>query len=279
MAQTPKDALSAFQKLNDSVYISDPENYHGNGPLVLLSFWMNATPRPIARYVMEYRRLLPSARFVIVLAETNDFIFKSKDATQDTILLPAVDALRSFAGPDKPVFIHLFSNGGVFKVSNLLRLYKSKTGTALPISSMIFDSAPGVSTIKSGVRAISFQLPKFWIWRMLSKTALWLFLVFLEVCRKITRTPNAMDVASRRINDQSLYTPPTEGLTRCYIYSDSDQIIPSNHVEDHMKSSASCGVTVDSEKFEGADHVMAMMTDPIRYWSIVQRCLQLENTE
>lgn len=279
MVQGPKDALSAFKRLNDSTYISDPEDYQGNGHLVILSFWMNATPRPIARYVMEYRRLLPSARFVIILARTNDFIFKTSDAAQDAMLLPAVDALRSFAGPDNPVFIHLFSNGGVFKISNLLRLFKSKTGQALPVSSMIFDCAPGVATIKSGTRAIAFQLPKFWIWRILSKATLWTILVFLEVCRRVTRTPNTMEVASRRINDKALYRLPAEGLNRCYIYSDADQIILSNHVEDHIKYSESCGVAVHREKFEGADHVTAMMTDPVRYWAIVKRTLQPENSE
>ncbi|KAJ5727620.1 hypothetical protein N7493_005440 [Penicillium malachiteum] len=273
MAKDPKAALSAFKKLTEFVYISDPETdstNNSNGPPILLAFWMNAGPRPVARYISEYRRMLPSSRIVILFSATKDFLVHYRDAAQDARLPHAVDALRDLATPANPAFIHVFSNGGVFKTAHLLR-------NSLPVSSMIVDSAPGIATVASGMKAIAFQLPRFWIWRLLSKTVLWMFLLTLEVIRRITRMPRAMDVASRRINDKRLYQAPAKGLARCYIYSDADQIISSDHVEDHIKESESCGIVVRREKFQGADHVMAMKMDSERYWAIVKDYLPLES--
>ncbi|KAJ5634833.1 hypothetical protein N7528_002675 [Penicillium herquei] len=281
MAKDPKAAFSAFKKLTEFVYISDPQEStnNTNGPPIILAFWMNAGPRPVARYIAEYRRMLPSSRIVILLAATKDFLLHYRDAAQDARLPHAVDALRDLATPANPAFIHVFSNGGVFKVAHLLRLFKQTTGHPLSVSSMIVDSAPGIATVAAGMKAIAFQLPQFWIWRLLSKTILWVFLVTLEVIRRVTRMPRPMDVASRRINDKRLYQLPAKGLARCYIYSDADQIISSDHVEDHIKESESLGIVVRREKFQGADHVMAMKMDPERYWAIVKDYLPLQSQD
>lgn len=274
MAPDPKAPLAAFKKLTESIYLSDPKSNLRVGPPVVLAFWMNATPRPVARYVMEYRRILPRSRIVIVLCSTNDFFFNSRDSAQDTRLPAAVDALRTFASPENPAFIHIFSNGGVLKASHLLRLYKRQTGQSLPVSSMIFDSAPGASTISSAVRAISFQLPQFWLWRVCSEAGLWVLMTGLEFFRRIIGAPPAIQIASRRINDLGLYSYSTPALSRCYIYSDADKIISSQDVEEHADESESCGLVVRREKFDDAQHVTSMMTDPERYWSIVEECIR-----
>ncbi|KAJ5761056.1 hypothetical protein N7520_008212 [Penicillium odoratum] len=274
---TPESALSAFNKLNDSVYISDPTELleNNNPPLIVLALWMNAGPAALLRYGNQYRRMIPSARIVMLRSTTNDFYFGSSDTAQATQLGPAVDALRTFAVPGNPVFIHLFSNGGMLKTSQLMRVFKDMTGNPLPVSSMLVDSAPGVTSIQSAMNAISFQLPRFWLWRLLSKAALWVFLVSMGVYGKITNTPNPVTVACERINDKDLYQAAGEGLVRYYVYSDADNIVRSENVEEHIRYSESCGVVVRPEKFQGAQHVMAMRTDPERYWAIVDECLKL----
>lgn len=276
--QTPESALSSFDKLNDHVYISDPEEFpHRNTPpLIVLALWMNAGPSALLRYGNQYRRMLPTARIVILRSETNDFFLGSRDATQSAQLAPAVDALRTFAVPGNPVFIHLFSNGGLVKTSHLMRLFKEKTGYGLPISSMVVDSAPGVTSIQSAMQAISFQLPKFWLWNIVSKAALWVYLVSMGIYGRIINAPNTVSVACQRINDRAFYqSSGEEGLVRYYIYSDEDKIVLSEHVEEHIRSSESCGIVVRPEKFKDAQHVMAMRTDPERYWAIINKCLKL----
>ncbi|KAJ5924408.1 hypothetical protein N7466_008595 [Penicillium verhagenii] len=278
MKQNMDSALAAFNKLNDSVYVSDPEDFpeNSNPPLIVLALWMNAGPSALLRYGNQYRRMIPLARIVILRSATNDFFLASSDATQGAQLAPAVDALRTFAVPGNPVFIHLFSNGGMLKTSQLMRLFKETTGKPMPISSMIVDSAPGVTSIQSGMKAISFQLPQFWLWRLISQAAVWVFLVAMGAYGWIINAPNTVDMACRRVNDRALYQPSTEeGLVRYYIYSDSDNIVLSENVEDHMRYSESCGVVVRPEKFKDAQHVMAMRTDPERYWAIVDECLKL----
>lgn len=80
----------------------------------------------------------PSSRIVFCRSTSNDLLFASGASSQSALLSPAVDALR-LAGPSNPVFIHLFSNGGVHKCAHLLRTYKEATGEALTVSSMLFD--------------------------------------------------------------------------------------------------------------------------------------------
>ncbi|KAJ6093376.1 hypothetical protein N7486_008665 [Penicillium sp. IBT 16267x] len=257
--QTPESALSAFDQLNDYVYISDPDDLpdNSNPPLIVLALWMNAGPAALLRYGNQYRRMLPTARI-------------------STQLAPAVDALRTFAAPRNPVFIHLFSNGGLLKTSHLMRVFKKTTGQPLPVSSMVVDSAPGVTSIQSAMKAISFQLPQFWLWRLLSKAALLVYLVSLGIYGRIINAPNPITMACQRINDRALYQPSREeGLVRYYIYSDADEIVLSEHVEEHIKSSKAKGIVVRPEKFKDAQHVMAMRTDPERYWAIIDRCLEL----
>lgn len=80
----------------------------------------------------------PNSRIVFCRSTSNDLLFASSISTQAARLAPAVDALRA-AGPGNPVFVHLFSNGGVHKCAHLLRTYKENVGEALTISSMVFD--------------------------------------------------------------------------------------------------------------------------------------------
>ena len=277
MAQVPEAALASFTKLNSSVYISDPKNPTDgeNRPLVVLAFWMNAAPRALVRYVNEYRRMMPVARIVIIRSTSDDFFFASSPSTQQDRLEPAVDALRTFAVPGNSVFIHLFSNGGVMKVAHLMRAFKDITGQPMPISSMIFDSAPGVATIESGMKALSFSLPQMYILRLISKLGLWLLLVTLQLFRSFMKIPNPMDIAREMINDKALFQPSAKkGLIRCYIYSEKDGLIHQHEVEDHIRYSESCGIVVRRERFLDSPHVGHMMMHPDRYWAIVRKYLK-----
>ncbi|KAJ5239410.1 hypothetical protein N7468_004029 [Penicillium chermesinum] len=180
-----------------------------------------------------------------------------------------LDALRD-ACPENPVFIHLFSNGGVHKCAHLLRAYKETTGEALPVSSMLLDSAPGVATAESGMKALSFQLPENPILRLFGKAALWLFLNGIQIIATLARIPNPMDVARAMINDRSLFKPSAKkGLIRCYIYSDNDTIVKPHEVEEHIKDSEAAGIVVRKEKFHDTPHITHMIMDPDRYWGIV----------
>ncbi|KAK1143398.1 hypothetical protein N8T08_006726 [Aspergillus melleus] len=280
----PDDPLAIFTKLSPSVYISEPDAVSKNGPnpppIILLSFWMNAPARALVKYVVEYKRLAPSARIIFILSTSNDFLFHSTTRAQHERLAPAIKALQaSLPTPESPVYLHAFSNGGVFTSTNLLSAYHKATGTDLRLTSIIFDSAPGLATVPAAMRAFSFILPKFWPLRICGKVLLWVFLVLNYWNRKITGNLDAVSIARQAANDPSVVrgTGGKDTPRRCYIYSDADELVNWMDIEAHAAEAQSKGWVVRREKFDGSPHVSHMRADPQRYWEIVSEHLKLSD--
>lgn len=275
---TDQDALAPFIQLGPSVYMQDPVRTEekGNRPLILIAFWMNAPSRALAKYAVEYRRLVPTARIIFMRSSSNDFLLRATEHAQRVQVAPAVDAIRSFVAPENPVFMHLFSNGGLAKTTHLLRAYKAATGQPLPFSSMIVDSAPGTARLRSAVRAFSFALPQMWILRLFGKGLLWIFLVTMRLIQIITRAPDVISSARQTINDVSLLkaTNINNVPTRCYIYSDADDLVDYRDVEKHASESGASGWVVRCERFQGSPHVGHMRAAPDRYWGIIKEYLE-----
>lgn len=276
MASIPDGPLAPFAKLGPSVYMQDPSDSTGKDrPLIFIAFWMNAPPRALAKYVVEYRRIAPSARIIFIRSSSNDFFLRSAARAQRNRVTPAVDAIRAFATPENPVFMHLFSNGGLSGTTHMLQAHYQATGKPLPISSMIIDSAPGTATLAAAVRAFSFALPRMCILRLISKSFLWMSLILFKMMQTITRSPDPISLARKVINDTSLVQAvKAKGIpTRCYIYSDADELVDWHDVEKHASESEACGWVVRRERFQGTPHVGHMRTSPDRYWAIVKEYL------
>ncbi|KAH1626156.1 hypothetical protein KXX21_005424 [Aspergillus fumigatus] len=257
-----ENPLAPFVKLSASIYLQDPVEavgYSGKQPrVIVLAFWMNASSRALVKYVVEYRRLAPSARIVFILSSSNDFMLRASQKAQHARLAPAVEAIQASDRPEGPVFLHMFSNGGVASTTHLLTAYLKATGKPLRVSSMIIDSAPGIATISSGLKAFSFVLPKMWPLRYLSKFLLFVLLAVGYLVLRLTRTPDAVSRARNAINDH--------GLVRGLIYW--------RDVEQHAADAQTKGWVVQCEKFLGSLHVCHMRSDPERYWNIVKTYLE-----
>ncbi|KAF9886605.1 hypothetical protein FE257_011245 [Aspergillus nanangensis] len=290
MASTPKTdhPLAPFARLGPSIYLQEPQSPDddknaGNHPkTIILAFWMNAPARALAKYVVEYRRLAPSARIIFIRSSSHDFLLRFTRRQHQARLAPAIEAVRASITPEEPVFVHMFSNGGVFSTINLLEGYLNATGQRLRVSSLVFDSAPGFATVTAGVKAMAFVLPRARILHFLSKMFLWLLFAFGEFVRRIIRTPDAVSIAREAINDKRLVCGPEGGdsaPTRCYVYSDADELVLWEDVEKHASEAESKGWVVRREKFLGSPHVAHMKSDPERYWKIVTDHLEWPESE
>ena len=277
MASNPDAPLAPFARLGPSVFLQDPADTgdESDRPVIFLAFWMNAPPRALAKYVVEYRRMVPSARIIFIRSSSNDFFLHSSAKAQRERVGPAVQALRASATPENPVLMHLFSNGGLSSTTHLLQAYRDATGTPLPISSMIVDSAPGTASMKGAIRAFSFALPQMWILRLIGKSFLWLSLILVKMVHAITRSPDPISRARKVINDTTLVRAVNAKNipTRCYIYSDADDLVDWRDVESHASESAASGWVVRRERFQGSPHVGHMRAAPDRYWGIVREYL------
>jgi hypothetical protein len=280
--------LSPFKQLSSCIYVQEPDasvENTGNYPnTIVLAFWMNAFSRSLVKYVAEYRRLAPHAQIIFIRTSSSEFMLRPTKRAQYDRLAPAVEVLRTLHS-DSPVFIHMFSNGGVFAVTHLLEGYQKATGHPLRVSSTVIDSAPGTATLSATIKAFSYVLPKRWILRLLSKVLLYAYLTSMFVLGKavgkVLGVRDAVSVARRAINDGRLMRgldkvrPPP----RCYIYSDADELVDWKDVERHAADAESKGFEVRREKFLGSEHVAHMKADPERYWSTVKLYLEAVESE
>ncbi|RAL12079.1 putative indole-diterpene biosynthesis protein PaxU [Aspergillus homomorphus CBS 101889] len=279
---TTTNPLKAFTKLSPTVYIHrpipDPKNDQPP-PIIILAFWMNAHPRTLTKYLTTYRALHPTATIIYTLSTSQDFLIHFSARTQHARLGPAVAALRA-APPSSKIHIHMFSNGGTFAVANLLEAYKasSSEGRPLAVASMLYDSAPGTSTFRGGMRALSVGLPANPVLRgvgtvLLAALMVWSMLVALVVPRA-----DGVMVGRRGTADAALVVgedgrrPPR----RCYLYSEGDAVVEARDVEAHADEVERLGGEVERVRFERSAHVSHMKTDPERYWGVVRRYLGVD---
>lgn len=115
-----------------------------------------------------------------------------------------------------------------------------------------------------------------WILRLISKSFLWLSLVLIKMVQAVRRSPDPIGLARKLINDTSLVQAanPKGVPTRCYIYSDADELVDWHDVEKHASDSEVSGWAVHRELFQGTPHVGHMRAEPDRYWGIVKTYLE-----
>lgn len=275
MASNPEDPLGSFAKLGSSVYLHDSDTNDKVKPVIFIAFWMNAPARALAKYVIEYGRLVPSARIIFARSSSNDFMLPLKSETRRARIAPAIEAMQGLVTPENPVTLHLFSNGGLSHTGHLLQSWKMITGTPMPISAMIMDSAPGSLGLRSGLRAFSFALPRMWILQMLGKSLLFVWLFFAMLMHAHESNPDPITLARRLVNDSSLVRPAAsqDKLARCYIYSDADVLVDWKDIESHASEAEAIGWVVRREFFKGSPHVGHMRADPDRYWGVIKEYL------
>lgn len=279
MGSTTECPLAPFVKLGPSVYMQDPTG-PGSGncrPLIFIAFWMNAPPRALAKLAVEYRHIAPMARIVLVRSSVGDYFWRGTARAQQARLAPAVEAIRVLASRENPVFMHLFSNSGLTSTIHFLQSYLKITGKPLPMSSMVLDSTPGTATVSAAMTAFAYALPKMWILRLITKSLSWLCLVLIKAFHAITRSPDPIAFARRVINYASLIEAVNvNGVpTRCYIYSDTDELVNAHDVEQHASHSEASGWAVRLERFQGTPHLGHRRAAPERYWDIIKEYLEL----
>uniref|UniRef100_A0A093V5Q5 Transmembrane protein 53 n=1 Tax=Talaromyces marneffei PM1 TaxID=1077442 RepID=A0A093V5Q5_TALMA len=297
------DPLAPFIRLAPSVYSVEPRiqlKDDNKGPsTIILAFWMNVPPRAAVKYVVKYAELVPSARIIFLFTNTGDFYISR--ASYRLRLKPLVDILvasqgdddaeTSKDGNDGSVYIHLFSNGGIFATAQILQAYKTATGKPLRVSSMVIDSAPGKPTPSLTIKAFSYALPQTIVLRQLAyallSTMIWgtyftrksLGLMWRVFWKRPDKNDDVVVYGDDPLADtrKAILDPefvvartPTERIKMCYLYSDADELVPGKDVEEHA-ALASKSREVELEMFIGTPHVGHMRVSPERYWGIIGR--------
>jgi hypothetical protein len=262
---------SGFLSLSSDISLLEPLTQAPNVSLVASSpttiivlTWVAAQPRHASKYTSAYSQLNPNARILLITTGWADFVYRS-NSTQQRRLAAAVTILQ--ADSDAKLLVHLFSNGGSKQLNNLNAAFSKEAEKLLPIQALVLDSAPGRATFWRGVWTMLLTLPQQWYLRpplflisVLIMGAIWLV-------THLTRATDVIEQLRQDLNDTRLMAREAR---RCYIYSDADETVQAEDVEDHAEDARRKGWIASTEKFVGSAHVGHMRLDSARYWKIVQ---------
>ncbi|CAE6444798.1 unnamed protein product, partial [Rhizoctonia solani] len=181
------------------------------------------------------------------------------------------------------LLVHTFSNGGALGQTSLARtiaesLPLKATTPALPAQAFIYDSLPGILNLR--VTALAFTAPiRSPALRSLAKLVVGAIYIVGTVWRHtiglvLGQKEDTFTQLHRELNEPRLLP---QHVPRTYIYSDIDELIPSESVEGHAKKARELiGGAIGYElvklaKFEGSSHVAHARKDGKRYWDEVVR--------
>jgi len=233
---------------------------------------MDARPRHIAKYTAGYEKLYPSARILAITTTSLDAAFTTWAANLKRIS-PALEILYTLP-PNSKLLLHSFSDGGSFTSTFIAKKYLDKMGKMLPTTAMILDSSPGRASYEGTVRAFSVALPKNPIIKFIGilgiRLVWWLYRIasLLRGLFVLDGHLNLVERARVDLNTKSLMNIDTP---RLYIYSEADDMVAWNLIEEHIEEAEKLGYVVDREKFLESGHCGHLMFDMKRYWTAVQK--------
>ncbi|CAE6472630.1 unnamed protein product [Rhizoctonia solani] len=304
MSTIPSSTLSkptaqrVFNRVDGSdVYVSHPidvpkeegidQGETKTPPIILIFGWMDAQLPHLYKYTEQYNKIYPGATQILVRTHQN--YFWKGEAAKRASVLPVIKLLRDAGinehteAKNSGLLVHTFSNGGALGQTSLARtiaesLPLKATTPALPAQAFIYDSLPGILNLR--VTALAFTAPiRSPALRSLAKLVVGAIYIVGTVWRHtiglvLGQKEDTFTQLHRELNEPRLLP---QHVPRTYIYSDIDELIPSESVEGHAKKARELiGGAIGYElvklaKFEGSSHVAHARKDGKRYWDEVVR--------
>jgi hypothetical protein len=275
--------LSDFSRVNEVVLVRSPsadgppsaeellswrpsKALVGTAPETILFFsWGDANTRHIEKYTSMYTKLFPGAKIILVRGGAADFLYRS-ERTQHKLAEPAVKMLSESA--DDTLLVHVMSNAGSKQWSTVNKLHSQSTGRALGNAVTIIDSAPGRVRFKQTWTALSRTLPRAYLPRVALGFIFGIILCIIHLGTYILPGPDVLDAVREQMNDPAA---TVKGARRCYIYSEEDDIIGNEDVEEHASDAQRKGWAVELVKFHGSTHVGHFKQNPERYLETIEK--------
>ncbi|CAE6490704.1 unnamed protein product [Rhizoctonia solani] len=299
-AMSSSTASKATQRVFDrvggsDVYVSHPievpkeesASQRKSPPVILIFGWMDAQLPHLYKYTEQYNKIYPGATQILVRTHQNYF-WKSNAANRASVF-PVIKLLRDAginehtAAEKSGLLVHTFSNGGALAQTSLAcaiaeSLPSNATVPAIPAQAYIYDSLPGILNLR--VTAIAFTAPiRAPALRSLAKLVVGAIYILGSAWRNtigvvLGQKEDTFTRLHRQLNEPTLLS---QRVPRTYIYSDIDELIPSESVEEHAKKArALIGEDAGPElvklvKLEGSSHVAHARKDGKKYWGEVVR--------
>ncbi|KAK9897202.1 hypothetical protein P389DRAFT_194830 [Cystobasidium minutum MCA 4210] len=283
-AEAASGSSDHLVKLGDDVFLlesSEPVKHDPEHPDVIVVFgWMDAEIRHIRKYADQYRKLLSSAKVLVVKSHSN--FFWSNSQKKQASVQPAIEYLdsqeitkRDATSNPRTLHLHTFSNGGSVQMTEIAKLLRARRAKhtapgpsmehSFPAKSIVIDSAPGGNALRPLLSAFTAPI-RSRILKWLTYIPLTLGWLALKAFGTLLRKPSVIDRLHQELVDPTLFPTTAE---RLYIYSKGDTIIKSQDVERSIATARSAGLTVRTEVYDNSPHVSHARVDGKRYWTAV----------
>ncbi|KAH6720274.1 hypothetical protein BKA61DRAFT_594551 [Leptodontidium sp. MPI-SDFR-AT-0119] len=261
-------ALEHFVRLSSSVFYHEPTaskpKLSPSPDLVFITGWMDASPRNLAKYTAGYETLYPSARIIAITTTSIDAAFLSH-STNIKRIKPAMDILFTLP-PSSEVLVHFFSVGGAWTTCLVAKTYRAKTGRPLPVTGMVLDSTPGRVKYASTIRAFAVALPKHPVLNALTSIGIRIMFFLYMFAYWISGKLDLIAQTRADLNDGRYFGVDAP---RMYIYSEADDKVAWEYVEEHMDEARALGYVVEGNRWVDSTHCGHLLVDFERYWKCV----------
>jgi Eukaryotic protein of unknown function (DUF829) len=256
-----QNGATGLSKLSSTVYFhraaGRPSN---NSPSAILLFgWMGAPIRHMMKFVDYYSQtIFPGTPIILVLAPRNQVI--AKQEKRKRALKPAYIAYQSLDIQPENTLVHIFSNGGVNNFRDFVSLTPSNSFSP---REMIMDSAPGIATLGMVIAAFTVDI-KNPISRFFMSILLTILFLLLKLKDWALGQESILHRQRRWLVDGNGIGKTTK---RVFLYSDMDELVQKDSVEEHIRDLKERGYPVRSRNFGMTRHVGHMRANPEEYWS------------
>ncbi|KAI0786040.1 hypothetical protein C8Q75DRAFT_299663 [Abortiporus biennis] len=233
---------------------------------------MDAQVPHLRKYTDKYRSIYPGAKQIIVKSDMPD-LFQSYKKHGKLMEGPAELLAKEMSlTPPPRLLVHAFSNGGAYSltgIGNYLNKVESLNNAPTSTTCLILDSTPGTTSLRLALAAVTTPIKGLFA-RLAAKFFFTVILVVLIVYHKVTGQEHLIDKVRKDLNNPRLLPWMSKETPRLYIYSDSDKMIPSSAVDEHIAEAKQMGLNARGEFFQGSEHVAHGRRYPERYWEAIQ---------
>ncbi|KAK3322825.1 hypothetical protein B0H66DRAFT_555313 [Apodospora peruviana] len=277
--------LSSMEKLSPEVFVYrppptptpavNPPTTPSSPKLILITSWTGALDVHIAKYVLKYQSLYPSAQILLVKS-TRKLLFRPR--LIQSAVIPAVPIIRAcFATSPSPLssppsrpklLIHVFSMGGTSTLANILDAYAASdpSDPILPGHVKILDSCPTVFAGNRVATFLSLSLPGR-LAGVIAAPLIYALSYFWAGLVAVGLLRDQLAIWGGKLNAEG----NAGEVRRAYIYSEADVLVDYTKVEAHADEAEQKGFAVTREKFVASAHVAHARMDENRYWGGVRR--------
>ncbi|KAJ6210772.1 hypothetical protein PSV09DRAFT_1084080 [Bipolaris maydis] len=261
-----------FVQLSPSVFYREPPKHarptwraiSRDPHLIVIATWLNASPTQVQAYLSGYKSIFPTSGLLLIATTTKHFLFQPT-AQRLRELEPAVRIFQNTKADEK-VLLHVFSSGGTCTIYQLASAYNDHTSCPLPVSKIVFDSCPGVSSYRSTVAAFSTSLPQNPVLWTIGNVFYRIVFGIGLVAEKLTKWKNIVGWAYEGLNKKALFP---DSAARLYLYSLADELVPWKHIEHHADEARNMCQKVWRVRYTSTAHVYHMFQDRRKYWDAV----------